>query len=371
MSKIIPTYNISLDTSFFEQNNFLVGTKMRELAELCQKGAAFIFITDITYREVIARFRANLIVADEKIKKPKEQLVICARVLRNFPEMSSFFDWPSVDIDALSSRFQMNFEEWLKKNKATIIPTDHITIKDVFNDYFENKPPFKEGKKKHEFPDAFTLKALVEYFLKKRTKSYLLSSDRDLLTLIHKTIIPIEDPSLLFDLIIRTTPEKITERAIKLIEDEFINSRVQLEKETMEMLIRTIEDEVGSTYQINEIEIDSVDHVNVSNIELSNFSIVSLNTTDQSAKLVCEINFSFEVSFSADDYSEAWHDNEDDIWHFVESKTFSFEDTYNISVEIRANFDTDEEFVELELKDINNGNKLNVMDSFKHRNHRH
>jgi len=367
MPKKLLTHNISLDTSFFEQNNFLIGAKIKELSELCEKGVANIFITDITYRETITRFRKNLVLAEEKTKKPKEQLATNARVFRNFPEMNGYFELPTIDVDALFSKFKKDFNNWLKENKAVIIPTEHITIKEVFDDYFDNRQPFKEGEKKHEFPDAFTLKALIDYFSSKKQKSYVLSADKDILEYNSKILIPTEDTSLLYDLIIRTTPEKIEEKAIELLEDEFKNSKAFLEKETKEMLIRAIEDEIGSTYQIDELDIDSVQHIDITDIDLNSFSIVSLNTTDKTAKLECYITFSFDVSFSADDYSEAWYDKEDDIHHFVKSKTFYIEDTYNIPVTINANFDTDEEFAELELEDINYGKKLDVMDSFNPR----
>lgn len=368
MTKKLLTHNISLDTSFFEQNNFLVGGKIKELAELCKKGVAKIFITDITYRETIERFRKNLVLSDEKTKKPKEQLATNARVLRNFPEMKGYFDFPTIDVDNLLTRFNNDFDNWLKENKAIIIPTEHITIKVVFDDYFNNRQPFKEGEKKHEFPDAFTLKALVDYFSSKKEKSYILSADKDILEYKSKTLIPTEDTSLLFDLIIRTTPEKIEEKAIELLEDEFKISKTFLEKDTREMIERAIEDEIGSTYEIDELRIDSVQHIDISDIDLNSFSIVSLNTTDKTAKLECYITFSFDVSFSADDYSESWYDKEDGIYHFVESKTFHIQDRYDIPVTINAQFDTDEEFAELELEDINYGKKLDVMDSFNPRN---
>lgn len=369
MRKKLLTYNISLDTSFFEQNNFLSGAKINELAELCKTGVAKIFITDISYRETIERFRKNLLAAEEKTKKPKELIATNARVLRNFPEMKGYFEWPKIDIEALHFKFKTNLAKWLEENKAVVITTEHISVKEVFDDYFNNRHPFKEGEKKHEFPDAFTLRALVEYFSTKKQQSYVLSSDNDILSYSGEILIPTKDSSTLYDLIIRTTPEKMAERAIKLLEGEFQNSKAFIERATKEMIVRAIEDEIGSTYQIDELEIDSVQHIDISDIHINSFSIVSLNTTDKTAKLECSITFSFETSFSADDYSEARYDREDNIHHFVESKTFSIEDTYDIPVTINAHFDTDEGFAELEIEDINYGKKLDVMDSFNPRKH--
>lgn len=365
MTKIIQTQNVSLDTSFFEQNNFLVGAKIKELTELCQNGTARIFLTDITYREVIARFLKNLLTAEEKIKKPKETLATNAKVLRNFPEMKVFFELPSIEVESLALRFNVEFEEWLKRSKAIIIPTDSITIKEVFDDYFKNNPPFKEGEKKNEFPDAFTLKALVDYFSIRGEKSYIISSDKDILTKISEAIIPIEDTSVLFDLLIRSTIEKGEDSVIELIEEAFINSKVKLGAEVRVMIKNAIEDEVGLIHNYRGIRIDSVVKVDVSDIVLNNFSIVLLNTTNHLAKLDSEINFSFEVFFSAYDEFEEMHDHKDDNLRIAKPKTYRFTDTYYIPITIEAKVNTVEKVAKLKVEDINNGKGLDVMSSFK------
>lgn len=365
MAKKPITNNISLDTSFFEGQNFLAGSKIKELADLCQKGIINIFLTDITYRELLARFRKNMEVTSEKIIKPKDLLVNHAKLLRNFSEFKVYFELPTIDIEALCLRYHQDFDEWLIKNNVVIIPTGHLEISNIFEDYFANNSPFKEGEKKNEFPDAFTLKAIVEYFSILNSKTYLLSSDNDLLTFKSKSIIPVGDASDLLDTFIRTSPEKLAERAIKLIEKEFKVVKAFLEKDTKDMIIRAIDDEMGSTFQIVDLEITSINKIEVCDIEIEEFSIVSLDTTYNTAKLESETNFSFEVLFSADDYSEAYHDNEDGTWHFIESKKYSIEDAFNIQVTISAYFNLENDSVSLEVEDINNGNKLDIIDSFK------
>ena len=88
----IETNNISFDTSFIESQNFLHGSKLKELTRLAHNGTIKLFITDITYREILARFKKNLQTADEKIKKPQRDIEINSRVLRNFKYTLSLHD---------------------------------------------------------------------------------------------------------------------------------------------------------------------------------------------------------------------------------------------------------------------------------------
>lgn len=365
MSKELFCRNITLDTSFFESQNFLAGSKLKELSDIHKKYNIGLFTTDIFYREVLARFEKNIKQAVENTKKPKDQLKSSARVLRNFKGFDSYFNLPTINIKELCDKFKNELDSWIKENEVEIIPTFHLNIKEVFEDYFNNAPPFKEGEKKHEFPDAFSLKAIIEYFKSKKDKTYILTSDNDILEYESSISKSVKESSELFDLIIRTTTEERIEKTIALIESAFHRTKSKLEKDTKEIIESAIEDEVGSTYMLDDLEIDSVNHVDLGDITFDKFSILKLNIDDNEAKLECEIKISFEVSFSAFDYSEAHYDSEDKIWHFVNTNDFSIEDEYDITVQLTAEFDLEEEYCEFEVEDIENGEKLDVFNSFK------
>lgn len=52
-------------------------------------------------------------------------------------------------------------------------------VEEVFNWYFDGDPPFGQGKKKHEFPDAFVLSALDDYNKEHEANIALVSNDGD------------------------------------------------------------------------------------------------------------------------------------------------------------------------------------------------
>lgn len=361
----LQSHNISLDTSFIESQNFLAGSKIKELPIICKKSKIKLFITDIIYREILYRFKNNLNQTEEKTKKPKDLLSNHAKLLRNFEEYSGYFNLPSIDIEDLFHRFKSVFDNWINKNGITIIPTGSLRIKNVFSNYFENKPPFKEGKKKHEFPDAFSIESFKNYFKKKKTNTYLLTSDNDLLDFENNKIIPVKDVAPLFDLIIRNSNEALVKRAIEFIEKEFQFSKTRLESDTKGFIIASIEDEIESTYKINELEIDSVNHIDVGEIELSKFSIVKLDIDESEANLECEIMISFEVSFEAHDLSDSWYDKEIDKWYFVDSRTHTIEEEIEINVQLSAYFNLDEDYAEIEVESIENGDRLDIFSSLR------
>lgn len=364
MADRLHTLNISIDTAFFEAQNFLVGSKIAELSSLSLKYSVKLYMTDITYREILNRFHKNLIKTKEEITKPVGLVVDKAKLLRNFPAMSPFFELPAIDTDTLFTEFKTNFDLWIKKNNVTIIPTNHLTIKDVFDDYFNNNPPFKEGKKKHEFPDAFTLKAIVEFFKKRKEKTYLISSDKDILEYKEKTTIPIhtKDTAELFDLIIQKASEKMEKKARELVKSEFEGKKTELLEEIKGEVFKAIENEINNKFHYRDLEIDGMEDLKIINLEYIKSSIPYLDIDKLEAGIECEVSFKFDASYYADDYSEGVYDKEDDKWYFVNSETFSIEGERTIPIDIRVSFDLEDEYIEFEIESINNGHDVDVFD---------
>lgn len=361
-----PIHHIAIDTSFIEAQNFLAGSKMSELSNLVKEGLVKLYLTDITYREILARFQKNIIQADEKIRKPKEQILSNAKVLRNFNEFHPYFNLRKIDIDDLSSKFKSLLDTWIENNMVVIISTSDITIGEVFDDYFNNRLPFKEGNKKHEFPDAFTLKALQEYFHKLKIKSHLLTFDNDLLPFISKWIKPIDDAGAFFDTIIRNSPEKLAKKAIQIIEEEFGISAIQIKNDTRQFLIELIEIEITSQGEIDDLQIGSVESVDIGNIEFGEMSIVYLNTNTLNATLECQVSFSFEASFEAHGLSEDIFYREDGKSADLDSQSFSISGSEKeIPVVLSCYFDFEKECATIEPTEINENYELGIFYSFE------
>jgi predicted kinase len=56
------------------------------------------------------------------------------------------------------------FDEYLKRAKATVIDCSDVNPEIIFQKYFELSYPFEERQdKRHEFPDAFSIEALRDF----------------------------------------------------------------------------------------------------------------------------------------------------------------------------------------------------------------
>jgi hypothetical protein len=355
------TTNITLDTSFIVSQNFLNGTLIKEYGKKSKDGTIKLFITYITYREVLSQFRQNLIKAEEGIKKPKTLLEAHAKILKNFEHMKGYFTLPEVDVSKLDEEFKKNFDDFLMNNRVTTIPTGHLSIGKIFDDYFTNKPPFSTGDKKHEFPDAFSTLATDEFFNSKKGKTFLITSDKGL-ALIESTVITTSnDPGQILDQIIRLDKEIKTKLAIEFIEKLFDKKREQLTAKLKEEIYRALEDEVGSGGGRYDLEIEDVDFIDLGDINIDNHSIIHIDV--KTAKLQLEISFGVDISITASDLNTGFYDKEDNKWLFVEQRELTVSDTIHSTVILVIDLHpaAGEEYADFEIDSINEGKDFDIL----------
>ncbi|HMQ00519.1 MAG TPA: PIN domain-containing protein [Cyclobacteriaceae bacterium] len=356
------TTNITLDTSFIVSQNFLCGTLINEYGKKSKDKTIKVFITDITYREVLSQFRQKLTKANEGIKKPKNLLEGQAKILRNFGHMKGYFTLPEVDVSKLFEEFEHDFDNFLKDNRIIIIPTDHLSIGRVFNDYFSTKPPFGTGDKKHEFPDAFSTLATEEFFKTRTEKTYLITSDNGLATIESSVITMSNEPEQILDQLIRLDKEIKTKQSIEFIEGLFVKKKEKLAAELKEEIYRILEDEVGSGGGRYDLEIEDVDYIDLGDIRIDNHSIIHIDKNK--AKLQLEISFGVDISITASDLNSGFYDKEDNKWLFVEQKELRVsKDTINSNAILSIDFHpaAGQEYADFEIDSVNEGKDFDIL----------
>ncbi|MBC3541395.1 PIN domain-containing protein [Rufibacter sediminis] len=359
MSGNLKTKNISLDTSFIEAQNFINGNIIKELGKFGREKRISIYMTDITLKEVHARFRKNLLQLEEKIKKPLNTLKSAGFILKNFNTYDALFNLPNYDTESLLQDFQAQFENWIKVSRITIINTAHLTIGDVFNDYFSNNPPFREGEKKHEFPDAFTLKGLEDYFSKKGESTYVISPDKDLQSKTSKTLIVVADGGLLLDTVNRTSSN--------LHDQELIDSIEQLFKVNKDSLLKDLELDI-EWYIENEL-VNSPDYflvsrkvTNVSNTGFEEFLITQLDEKGAVVTSKTTISFTAELSFFYN--NKALYDPEHNSWFSSDNTNYQKSIVYSKAIPVTLIVYTKSEhsirYETIKLSSLNNSYPLGI-----------
>ena len=82
-------------------------------------------------------------------------------------------------VEAIEEELLAQFTDFCKVVKVTHLPAKDIDLSMVLDAYFAQKPPFCGGKKKNEFPDAFSAQLLTAWCKKKSRKVVVVSGDSD------------------------------------------------------------------------------------------------------------------------------------------------------------------------------------------------
>jgi len=83
-----------------------------------------------------------------------------------------------ISIEA-KKHFRKIVHDYTKRCRGNILPIDGENLaSEIFERYFKSMPPFVEGKKKAEFPDAAILITLERYAKERQTKGIIASADK-------------------------------------------------------------------------------------------------------------------------------------------------------------------------------------------------
>lgn len=165
----LKTNYVFLDTQVYVEHRLDWSARaMGKLVEFAKANVLKLLITNITKREVRSYFRKMAAEAQSSLEKHR-------LVLKQLNLETSIND-----LDASTKTLFSQFEKSLKEARVKEIstPTD---AQSILNDYFDRRPPFGEGKKKAEFPDAFVVAGLKNWCSSTGNSIYVVSRDSDLL----------------------------------------------------------------------------------------------------------------------------------------------------------------------------------------------
>ena len=291
------TRNIFIDASIFIGQNYNYKSAVFEnISRLAKASQAKVFVTDITIREVRAHIEEDVSKAIQASSKFKKD----ARVLRNIEGTPFEEIFQEIDESGALKLLYGQLDEFLNEVGATILPTSDVSVTAVFDKYFRKKPPFGDGKKKAEFPDAFTLEALEAWCSKNDERMYVVSTDPDL-----RSHCDTSERLILLS--------KLAE-FISLVEfhDEVLSpsvmSLIDRNKEAIEEAIS--ESFCNEGFWIDDQDGD-VNEVRVNNIEIQ--EILLLEVDQNSAVVQVDVKTEFTADLTYDDLETASYDSEDKV----------------------------------------------------------
>ena len=331
MKEEIKTHYIFLDTSIFIKENFFAGNKLKAFLKHEKESEIELLTTEITKKECHSNLNKFLINSNATFKKTLKELSNKAKTFKNIDSLNEIFN--------LHNSFEFEKEKDVLHKKFEKIKSDHFKEVDIdpsktlkiVADYFDFKPPFKDGKKKNEFPDAIVLNSLETWCKENNEKIYVVTEDEDLNSYESDYLIPIKEYDKLLDQISFTFSDENISTKI----DEILES-----KETE--IISTIEDKFADDFPYSGFDDSQGFEYESNGIEkfegsIDSHSVLQIFDNVATVELTIPVNYTVDVSY--ENTSIGWYDKEDDRWYGTEMENKLVSDDCKLIVIVEIEFE--------------------------------
>ena len=343
MARELETRTVFIDTSFFVSQNFAFGgERFTRFKELRRTGKLRLVLPDVTVREIEARM-------DEKVNRAVKTLNDVksdVNVLRPL-ELPGLREMFSLNRSACRDSLKEMLHNYLEEVECEVVKVDGVSPGPIFDLYFEKRPPFGEGKKKDEFPDAFALAALQSWREKNGGKVYVVSEDRDMASACAETssLIHVADLSEVLELALKDQG-LMTQEA----HDRF--SKVRSE----------VQEKIRAAFEIDLYvslmdEDGDAEKVKVEDVRLYDESVVWLSDGEANYTLSAEVNFLADIRYP--DPNFVAYDSETGTVFYYDFIETTVSRSLEVPVEVTIEFDqADLEANEVAQVTVNNGDTL-------------
>lgn len=344
--------HVFIDTSVFETNNFLEGSRINQLLRLSEEGELKIILTRITYYELISRFRKNVRLSNEAFKSFRDK----NRALRNLASKKALFD--TTEEDESVREFTQALDNKLQQAKCLILDYPTLNIGEVFDKYFARSKPFGEGGKKDEFPDAFALLTLEKWCIENNQQCHVLSIDKDMLEYDSPQLVVAPNYEGFLDETLRDIQKnkEIIDKALQYLalhQDEVIQA-------VGEWLESILYDDSRYKELANHMEIYSVE-IKERDIELDDPKVISTNTNAVEIETLANVYFNVEYEIADEEYGI--YDEDHRLWLYPYTVFKQARRTEVIPVVVKVDIsikDTHIKARKLNIIKINSGKELTL-----------
>jgi len=320
----LKTTNVFIDTQVFDAQNLnFESTVFKELSRLARDGRVKVFLTTVTESEILAHIPQQIHEAFLALEKFRNK----GRPLKNVTAFKPAF--ADFDEQAAVAEVRKKFETFLINADVTVLGLEDADAEAIFKDYFEKRPPFGEGKKKHEFPDAFGQQSLTKWCEDNDCQMYVVSADYDWQSLEgrSKCLIPIGTVQEFIDSAVKDEAEELTKTVLRLY-------RQNLPK--VSAAIKAAFKDCG--FYTDDVDGD-VNEVIVTRLELGEPRILEVEDVSATISVSVELDYTANISYYDDD--EGIWDSEDDKWMYRPTKHGHVDESERFEGEVFIQFDPD------------------------------
>jgi len=340
------TADVFLETQVFYTNNFdLKRTAFTQLIRRVEEDRVRVFLTSVTVGEVKRHLAERVRAAANAIDKVKKDLRIFAN--STVPEVKARAI--GINRKEVIAELTAQFDEYLKRTKATIIGCSNVDSEIIFRKYFELSHPFQERQdKRHEFPDAFAIEALRDFAKSEKREIAVITGDKGFTHACEA-----------YGMVVMETVEEFLHK--ENIERESKVSQHVLESFTRrehEIMKEITDDFLSSAFELQDVE-GEVDSTSLSRIELAEPLVVQIDGSR--AILEVTVRMKYDADISYDDPDATHYDREDDRVYVFNRISETVEEEVEFPLEITAEFDPDDaSYCNFEIGKLNEGRDFEV-----------
>lgn len=322
----LQTRNVFIDTEFFVKAGLDFSSKtIDSFRDICGAGELFHITSTIVVREVKRKISEHINEAINGVKSFRRKAKILASSENDVvKDLFRQFDYGEIEVHAIKV-----FEDFLDESGTRVVDLKDVDGNEVVDMYFNQIAPFQDGKKKNEFPDAFTMLA-VRSALREREEIYVVSEDKDLVAFCEDNprFIHIDSLSKILDLYNTHDEER----------SEFIKNYIsEREGDIKEAIVSQIED--ADAYNSSTWEDAEVDEFSITGISDLEPSIIHID--DEGCQIVCDVEVEYSVTVIGPDYNNGVYDREDGVVYTFDDSTRVDEGKLEFTVEIDLYYEVD------------------------------
>lgn len=337
--------NVFIDTQVFVHKNFNYKSEyFQKLIDNTEDGLISIYLTDIVINEIKSKIHEQVY---EKVKNSHTKFVSNAKILKNLSEYNNTFDIGE-RLDYIYNDLINQLEQFLVDVSVKVISTDNISPALIFDMYFKGSPPFSL-KKKDEFPDAFSLVALENWFKQKGEKVCVVSDDIDLKNFCEERDTVLYEPSLIsfFDSLTKNNSYM----------HQFITSVYDSNVDRITTSVNEQFDEHGFILMGEDGDIEKVC---VQSTEIDEDPYI-IDFDSEGATIAFNAIISFNADISYVDYSNSFYDKEEGEYMYLETVNSEVDDVITVPVlmKFKYNYSCKEE-LEVYSISLNEGESIGI-----------
>ncbi|GAB6190753.1 PIN domain-containing protein [Desulfocastanea catecholica] len=336
---MLETKKVFIDTQYFVKAGLhFDNAPLKSFKQHCHDGELENFSTSVVEKEVEAKIRSSV----NEALDARKTFMRKARLLSALDDSKIQSLFSEISDEEIHDSALKVFEEYLKDCKTTIVDASKVKAEDLLNLYFNKKPPFGDGKKKSEFPDAISILSLKSQ-LGADEKIYIVSDDKDLKSFCDSDpqLVSVESLDKLLD-IYNIHRDKRVEKVKKF----FDTNRSEVEDKITSYLEGC---DVYNSSSWEDAEVD--DGLSVVSVGKIDPHVVFIN--DEESSVTFDIDVEFEVTVTGPDFNNGTYDKEDGVIYTFgsTSNTVTILTTYAVEIYLMYKF-VDGELKDPQIEDI-------------------